>query len=368
MPNDTNAPVPSQTPTPAAAPAPTELPMAEYAAAVNSGKNPILEAQAAAPAPTPSAESTEEEKPAAGSTNDEGSEGTKPAESAPEEDPEKQIDDAHPAKKGIQKRFSEMTAKQKELQALADQRQAEVDAAKREVEQAKAEVARIQAEAAEAAKAAKPIVSNAEDDPLPQRADFADPDDYVIAASAHAARSELRKANEAAQAEANTRAAEAQQRQSEAQQAHIQAQITALHTNFQENVAKIKPEYADYDEKVSNNEKLMLRNDVFFSIERSPDAPHILYHLASNPDVAAKLNGLSQIDAAIHIGELQAELRGARKPKVTKAAEPVKPVGNRSSPQAKKLDEMSMDEYAAHREKEMKQEADRKRPQRQGNR
>mgnify|MGYP001564356246 CR=1 FL=1 len=340
--------------------------MADYAAALQRGENPI--AQAAAPAPTPAAEPTGEEVPAAGSTEDEGSEGKKPAESATEDDPETLIEESHPAKKGINKRFSELTKEKKDLQALADARQAEADAAKREAEQAKAEVVRIQAEAAEAAKASKPVVANAEDDPAPQRADFTDPDDYVIAASAHAARSELRKANEAAQAEANTRAAEAQQRQNEANKAHIQTQITALHQNFIANVERVKPEYPDYDEKVANNEKLELRHDVFFSIERSADAPHILYHLASNPEVAAKLNGLSQIDAAIHIGELQAELRGARKPKVTKAAEPVKPVGNRSSPQAKKLDEMSMDEYAAHREQEMKQEADRKRPQRQGNR
>lgn len=348
--------------------APAELPMEEYAAARARGENPAQAKPAAATEIDVKAAATEEIDPAAAATVTTEDDGKTTTESATEDDPEKQIEESHPAKKGISKRFSEMTAKQKELQALADQRATEVEAAKREAAEAKAEADRLKAEAAEAAKAAIPVVPKVEDDPAPSRDAFDDPDEYVAALSAHTARSELRKANVAAQEAAAARQKEADQAANAARQAQVQAQITKLHGDFQARVTEVKPEYPDYDEKVTNNESLVLRNDVFFTIETSKEAPHLLYHLATNPDVAAELNGMSQQEAAMRLGELQAELRIARKPKVTKAAEPIKPVGSRQSPQPKTPNEESMEEYAERRDREMKEEAARKFPKRAGNR
>lgn len=359
MTTENNAPAPTPT-------APAELPMAEYAAAVNSGKNPIV--SAAAPAPTPTAESTEGEIHAAESTEDEGTEGKTPTASATEDDPEKLIEESHPAKKGINKRFSELTKEKKGLQALADARQAEVDTAKREAEQAKEDLERMRADAEKAAQAAIPLVAKVEDDPKPSRDDFSDPDEYVIAASAYAAREELRKANVAASEAAQARATEAEKAHQEARRQHALNQIENLNKSFQENQTRDKVVYPDYDEKVMQNADLQLAHSLFFAIQKSPDSAHLLYHLASNPDVAKKLNGMDQVDAALQLGELQAELRIARKPKPTKAATPIKPVGNRESPQAKTPHEESMAEFAARREKEMQQEADLKRPKRAGNR
>lgn len=359
MTTENNAPAPSPSPTP-------ELPMAEYAAAIQSGKSPIVEAPAAATTEGESAAATDENSAAATEMTD--AEGQNATESATEDDPEKLIEESHPAKRSINKRLSELAKEKKDAIALADQRQAEVDAAKREAEQARAEVERMRAEAVEAANAAKPVVPSMEDDPFPKREDFADPDDYVIAASAHATRTEIRKANAASEAAALARQEEANRSAHEANQKQVMANIEAFNKCFQENQTRVKADYPDYDTKVMNNDKLALSHPLFHAIQSSPDAAHILYHIADNPTIADKLNLLSPLDAAIQIGELQAELRGARKPKVSKAAEPVKPVGSRSSPQPKNPNEMSMEEYADHRKQEEEAAYERTRPKRAGNR
>jgi hypothetical protein len=268
----------------------------------------------------------------------------KTTEPATEIDPVTQIEDNHVAKKGVEKRFGELTAQR--------------EAAKAEAATAKAQLELLKAEAEAAKKAAEaiiiPVVPKAEDDPVPNRELFDDPDQYSAAIAGHAAREAIRQGNKAAEAAQAERVENARKAQEAAQQAHAQAQINDLHKSFNEKVTKAATEYPDFAEKVTNNDKLSLRNDVFFAVEKAELAPHILYHLASNPEEAAKINAMQPYDAAIRIGELQAEIRISRKPQVTKAAEPIKPIANRTSPEVKSLDEMSMDEYAAHRAAEDK--------------
>lgn len=331
------------------APAPVDydsMSVEEYAAAREAeakGEKPVHKSAAAVDS-TAAAGAAED---SAASTEGDQVDGKTASESATEDDQATQETQAPKGKKGIEKRFSELTAEKKAAEALAAQRAAEVEAAKREAEQAKAEAERLRLEA-ERAQNAIPQVPNAEDDPAPNRMDYDDPDEYAAALSAHVARQEVRKAALKAKADAEARAEEARQKAEEARRTEAQRQINQLHSKFQQRQAEVKPEYPDYDEKVTNNESLTLRNDVFFVIEQTPDAPHILYHIASNPDVAESLNKLSPVEAAIRIGELQGELRTARKPKVSKAAEPIRPVGNRSSPLPKSPDEMTAEEYAAH--------------------
>lgn len=312
------------------------------------------EEPAAAIEQDPPAAATETKEVTAAATEEIEDEGKTTPAPATEEDPEAQIEEAHPAKKGIQKRFSEMTAKQKELQTQADQH-------KREAEEARAEVERMKAEAAKAAETIIPVVAKAEDDPAPDREAFDDPDEYFAALTAHAARSEIRKATEAAVEAKAAREAEVKKAEQEANNARVQAQIVDLHKAFNERVEKAAEDYPDYAEKVTNNESFVLRNDVFFAIEKAELAPHILYHIASNPDVAKELNELDPFAAAMRIGEMQAEIRVARKPTPTKAAAPVTPIGSRTSPARKTPDEESMTEYAARVEKEMQDKAKRTR-------
>jgi hypothetical protein len=256
-------------------------------------------------------------------------------------------------KKGLDKRFAELTAARENAQREADQAKSEADKVRAEMEELRAKLAK-------ADEVPIPLVPKLEDDPAPNRSDFDDPDEYTSALSAHSTRSELRKANQAAIDRIEAGKAEIQQQFEAKRQVEVQAKITELHSKFNERVAIAAAEYPDYEAKVSTNEKLTLRNDVFFAIEQAELAPHILYHLADNPAEAVKLNGMSPLDAAMRLGELQAEIRIARKPKPSKAAEPVKPVGNRASPEKKSPTEMSMEEYAKMREKDIKPKGGRR--------
>ena len=269
--------------------------------------------------------------------------------------------EAKPAKKGINKRFSELTEARDAAKAEAEAAKAQAaeaaakatDAAK-QAEAARAELEALKAQADELL-AKVPVVPPADEDPAPSRVEFDDPDAYAAAIAAHAAREQIREANARAQALIDERRQEAEAARAKSQQEQIQAQITELHAGFQKRVAEVAPEYPDFADKVTNNDQLVIRNDIFFTIEQSQDAPHLLYHLADNPDVAKQLNNMQPLQAAIKLGELAAELRIARKPQVSKAAEPVTPIKSRSSPERKTPDEMSMEEYAAMREQEQRE-------------
>lgn len=332
--------------------------MAEYAAAIKSGVTaPAVAKPAAAVEKEETAAATEEETQAAATTEEAKNDGKTTTESATEEAPDALVEEAHPAKKGIQKRFSEMTAKQKEIQAQADANKAEADKAIGEAAALKAEIEQMRQQSAQAAAAAVPVVPAAADDPKPLRDLFDDPDEYAAAMTAHTARDEIRKASAIAQENANKLQQEVQERQKQAEQVRVQEQITALHKTFNERVEVAKAEYPDYDTKVTNNTELMMQNAHFFAIQRSELAPHILHHIASDPALAKELFSMNNVDAAMKIGEISAEIRIARKPKPSKAAEPVKPVASRSSPQTKTPNEETMDEYAARVQSELKTKA-----------
>lgn len=311
--------------------------MAEYAA--QWGKKPD-------PAPAENVEALKTDAPAADNTAT-----NKPAENvtAPETEdaePESKIEDSHPAKKGVAKRIGELSDKAKAAQA-------EAETARKDAETARAELAELKAEAEKkAAETIIPQVPDAASDPVPAKDAFDDPDAYAQAMAAHAARSEIRKATEAAHATLRAHQEAVAAKVQEAQQAQAHAEMAKLHSTFQERITQAKAELPDFDTVVTNNQSLQVRNDIFFAIERAELAPQILYRLAQNPAEAQALNQLDPMSAAIKLGEYQAEIKASKKSTPSRAAEPVKPITARTSPLQKSLDEMSMDEYAAHMSKQ----------------
>ena len=328
-----------------AAVASNEPSMAEYAArreAESRGEQYEVKPAAVAPESTSTPEST-----SAAATGDPA------AATSTSAAVEAELEESHPAKKGISKRFGELTQARDKAAAEAATARAEAATAKAESERVAAEAAEAKAEL-ERMRAAIPVVPTVEEDPTPTRDTFDDPDSYAAAVAAHAARSEIRKANASAEA-ARVAAETAARAATEAERTkEVQAQITELHKNFNERMTTVaaSTDYPDFSEKVTNNADLVLKNDTFFLIEQSEMAPHILYHLASNPAEVASLEKLSPYQAAMRLGEIQVAIREARKPVVSKAAEPVKPVGSRQSPERKTPHEETMEEYAARREQE----------------
>lgn len=321
--------------------------MESYAAARMSGKKPeVKDETAAVTEEVKSAAATDAT--AAATEESQTDNKTTEASATTENETEVEIEETHPAKQSINKKFAKLTnkAKEAEAQVLEANKALETERAKAAEMQAKIE--RYESEAAQAAKDAIPVVKPASEDPAPKRESFDDPDEYAVALSQHAAREAIRESTQAAQTAANERAEEAKKNVETARQAQMQAQITELHKTFQSRIEKAKESLPDFDEKVTKNDKINLEPGVFFAIEKAELGPQILYHLANNPDVAENLNSLNKTnpqDALIRLGELQAEIRIANKPVTTKAAPPVTPIKNRTNPERKTLDEMSMEEY-----------------------
>lgn len=319
----------------------TEPSMAEYAArreAEIRGEN-FDEKKAAATETEKTAEATDK---SAVSTEEQDEVSKKTTESATEEKPEK-------AKKGQDKRIDELTFQREEAKREAEK-------AKQEAKAAQEELARLRQEA-EARAAAVPKV---EDDPAPNRDNFDDPDAYDLAVAQFAARQELRKANEQAAAEAKKREDAAKEKAEKDRIEAANAEIQTLHKTFQERVAAAKTDIPDFDEKVSNNKDLVVRNETFWAIENSDAGPDMLYHLANNPDALKELEALLPATPGhvlppkflMRVGVLEEQLRVANKPKPSKAAAPIKPVGSRQSPERKTPDEETMAEYAERVNKE----------------
>lgn len=82
----------------------------------------------------------------------------------------------------------------------------------------------------------------------------------------------------------------------------------------------------------------------------------VAYYLATNPAEAAKIAKLPPVSQARAVWELEGKVKDQRKPAMSKAPPPVKPVRG-SSGNTKPVSEMSMSEYAAYRQRQMNGEA-----------
>ena len=113
----------------------------------------------------------------------------------------------------------------------------------------------------------------------------------------------------------------------------------------------------DYDQVVGGADIPVARHVAEVLLD-SDQGPALAYHLAKNPDVAAKLNGLSPVAAAREIGRIEA---GLSAPPATQAAPaarlstaPTPPGHLKTAAPATQRDpaKMSMDEYKAMRSKQ----------------
>ena len=88
----------------------------------------------------------------------------------------------------------------------------------------------------------------------------------------------------------------------------------------------------DFDDLVGSAD-VTVSNDVRDAIFESDVGPQILYHLAENPDIAKKLQGMTAIGALRMIGKLEAKFEDSPTPtpketavKTTKDPPPIKPI------------------------------------------
>lgn len=197
----------------------------------------------------------------------------------------------------LERRFSEIT-KQRETARAEAQREREA----REVLEAK-----VRDLEAKATPIAEPV---ADQEPLPEQ--FTDMYEYAKALTDY----------------------RVDQRMNEEKQKEVQAKAAAERDKvinvWADRVKAAKSEIPDFDDMVGSAD-VTVSNEVRDAIFESEVGPRILYHLAENPEIATKLQGMTLTSALRHIGRLEAQFEKTEpqiKPVVgkSKAPSPINPI------------------------------------------
>jgi len=169
-----------------------------------------------------------------------------------------------------------------------------------------------------------------EPDEKPDRNQYADPDDYVEALAEWKAEQAVAKVQQqqAYQAASNARQSAWQAREAEA--------VVAL------------PDYA----AVVRDNQTPVAPHVVEALLDSDNGPHLVYHIAKNPDVAARLNAMTPTRAAIELGKLETVLTAPAVKQPSNAPAPITPITPQSSGRSVDLSKVSMDEYVAERRRQ----------------
>ncbi len=121
---------------------------------------------------------------------------------------------------------------------------------------------------------------------------------------------------------------------------------------FLAGVPKAAETYPDFEEVVMDQDGVFDRTpagEALASMVMLAEGAHdVAYHLASNPKEAERIKALNPIQAALAIGRLSASIAKPAPRKVPKAPDPPPLVKGGDTP-VKRLEDMSMPEYEAHR-------------------
>jgi hypothetical protein len=198
---------------------------------------------------------------------------------------------------------------------------ARIDQLTREKSELKRELDRIRLAAAPAPQSP---AQGAPTEPTPDQ--FDDYGDYVKALARHEVAQERAKA--AAETHASIR------------QADWSTKVEAAQSSI-----------ADWNDVVGSSE-VTLRDDIVDAMKEADRGAELLYHMASHPEVCARLNGLSPAKAAIELGRLEATLDAPVIRRASSAPAPITPV--RGGPTTKiDLNKAGMDDYVAERRRQM---------------
>jgi hypothetical protein len=164
----------------------------------------------------------------------------------------------------------------------------------------------------------------------PSRDQFDDPDDYV-------------------EALAEWKAEQAVQRVQ--QKTAAQAAESARHSAWAAREAEARASIPDYDAVVPTS-TVPVNPHVVEALMDSDAGPALAYHLAKNPDVAARLNAMTPTRAAIELGRLETTLTAPAAKAPSNAPAPITPITSQASGRNVDLSKASMEDYVAERRRQ----------------
>lgn len=292
------------------------------------------------PEPTPAPEPAKKDaKPAAEKTVEQDDKTTsidepdeEPADDAATDDaadPELEVK----APRGVRKRLDELTSARIRAEQRAEAAEIRATEALRALQQSLT-----------LTKAKQEEATASEIPPRPIRTEFTDPDAYDQALVTWTAKETKRQLDESSAAVAA----------SAAKQAADEARAKAAKAAEETWIAKTKQaesKYPDFAEvALSDNHKVTIV--MAAALKDADEGADVAYWLGKNPKESDRISALPDLKQISEIARIAERLKN--KLSVSKAPPPIKPVGNRSSASAKGPDEMSMDEYAAHRRGQLK--------------
>lgn len=115
--------------------------------------------------------------------------------------------------------------------------------------------------------------------------------------------------------------------------------------------AQTKASIPDYDAVVPVS-TVPIKPHVVELLMESDMGPSLAYHLAKNPDVAAKLNNMSERRAGIELGILQTTLTAPAVKVPSNAPTPITPITPQASGRTVDLSKASMEDYIAERKRQ----------------
>ena len=254
------------------------------------------------------------------------------AETSPPEDAESSIEDSSPQETVAEPDSPPETDEPKRSRAAEriTELVAERTAAKEYGEYMRQEVVRLQTQITGTQLPQETIV------PKPKLEDFQDHDDWATAFSDWS----VKEASKVAQAQVNKTL-----RQQTTANEEVRAQA-----RFQERQEEFVKDHSDYF-TIIQNPTLKINQEMVDVFKESEQGPAIVYHLAKNPDVSAKISRMKPRQMALAIGRLENEVsKPTHKSQPTNAPAPLNPVGGQQP--SVDLVNMDIDEYMAHRREE----------------
>jgi len=194
----------------------------------------------------------------------------------------------------LEKRFSDITKQREEARAEA----------KREREARESLEARLR----ELESKAQPKAPEAAEEPKPEQ--FSDMYEYAKALTDYRVEQRL------------------QEEKVKESQAKAEAERQKVINTWSDRVKAAKSEMPDFEDMVGSAD-VVVSNEVRDAIFESEVGPRILYHLAENPEIAEKLQGMTVTSALRAIGKLEAQFEKTEaKPVVgrSKAPAPINPI------------------------------------------
>ena len=164
----------------------------------------------------------------------------------------------------------------------------------------------------------------------PSRYDYAEQDDYIEALTEWKAE------------QAVTRV----QREQAAQSANH-----ARQSAWEAREAQTKASIPDYDAVVPVS-TVPIKPHVVEALMDADAGPSLAYHLAKNPDVAARLNAMTPTRAAIELGRIETTLTAPAVKVPSNAPTPITPITPQASGRTVDLSKASMEDYIAERKRQ----------------